>query len=113
LLRDSRRLVRRALLFLRLRKVLQRKWELAVRAARVIPGEHCAQGARCEGGEPNFLGILALQKLASLPSTRARARASPGMTMEARRMTQRHAATMTNRRQTAMPFAAKFAMAFP
>ena len=55
LIRDSRNLVRRALMFLRMRKALQEKRKRSTSTFVVIPGELRAQRARCEGREPNFL----------------------------------------------------------
>ena len=111
LLRRCRNLTRKIEMMGWSRKALRMKMASAASAQIVIPGEHGAQSAPCEGREPNFLLVSAARKLGSLPSVRARARASPGMTGLVQGVTQRHATTMTNRQQTAMPFAGKLAMA--
>lgn len=90
LLRGCRNLTRRIEMMGWSRKALRMKRARIASAQIVIPGDHCAQSARCEGVRsgsvrtPNFRPVSAARKLGSLPSTRARARASPGMTMRGR-----------------------------
>jgi hypothetical protein len=106
-----RNLTRRIEMMAWSRKALRGKWARAASASPVIPGEHGALSASCEGREPNFLHFATSNKLGSLPSVRARARASPGMTSMEMWVTQRHAETMTNRAGAAMPCAGKLVMA--
>lgn len=83
LLRRMRNLTRRIEMMAWSRKALRRKRASVAFASAVVPGERHAHGAWREGRESNFLRIpTTARKLASLPSTRARARASPGMTIE-------------------------------
>jgi hypothetical protein len=80
-----RNLTRRIEMMAWSRKALRRKRARIAPAFIVIPGEHCAQRAQCEGREPNLPNRWLPRKLGPLPSTRADARASPGMTSEGMR----------------------------
>jgi hypothetical protein len=73
------------------RKALRRKAERAAPTFAVIPGERHARSVGREGREPNLPNRSLPRKLGSLPSTRACARASPGMTGKTRGSPRRHA----------------------
>ena len=85
LLRNARNLIRRVEMMTWSRRALRRKMERAASVTTVIPGERRAQSAWGEGREPNFWDFARRNKLGPLPSTRADARASPGMTSEGKR----------------------------
>jgi len=81
LLRRCRNLTRTIEMMGWARKALRMKRASVVAAQIVIPSERRARSVRREGREPNFILVSAARNLGSLPSTRAGARASPGMTM--------------------------------
>ena len=96
LIRDSRCLVRRALLFLKLRKALEGK------NARVFEARLSGRSIRAGNLKARLRPTRMPRVFGRKPATRAAIRGSPPW---------RHAITMTNRPGKAMPFAGKFAMA--